>query len=709
MNLIYFVRLLQKQIKWMLFLGLSLAVIVFLLTLNLPREYESEAELNSGVSTSVNLGDIGPARMDFLAVSAKVDNIINTLKSRHTMEEVSVKLLSYHIGLGSDPDERLIKQESIRALKEMFPEETLAKWASLSEEERISSINEWKQVNVTSDDYFRIFVSENSPYGLKTLSKVTAFRIGGSDLIKLTYRWRDPGVAQKSLKLMVEILIANMKGINLQQSRDVVAYFERELAKAADSLEFAEEIMKTFRAENNLLNYYEQTEALSVMKENMEDEYQKEIASLNATKAALVKLERQLEVNRELLKYGRQLLLVKDKLAEVQRQIAIIEVGVNDQKLLETLRKEEAKLENQLKTDLLNRSAFERTTDGVEIGKLLGEWVDASLELDERKARVAVFQERQKYFRDEYKRMTPLGSRLSKIERKIAVKEEYYLEVLHGLNQAVLHKQTLSLSSDSLRSAVDPTYPGKPLPSKRLLLILLSFVLGFILPYLLAFLRDLLDQSIKTKRRAEYFTKKKVIAGFPSKSMLATSLEIDELQLNQKSVNQLLQNIRNERLQGQPVVLNLLSFSENSEKELFSEMLMSALSKENFKHRVFDYSGIEEGLSDNYREYMGISRIIGEESLDVSIVIHPNLLQFNYNPNLLERRALNLYVLNAANIWTVAESSKLQELEDINLTQEAVVLMNVSLYELENIIGEIPKKRSRIRVFLKRLLSFQTR
>ncbi len=709
MNLIYFVRLLQKQIKWMLLLGLSLAVIVFLLTLNLPREYESESELNSGVSTSVNLGDIGPARMDFLAVSAKVDNIINTLKSRHTMEQVSVQLLSYHIGLGADPEERLIRQESIRDLREMFPEETLAKWASLPEDERISSINEWKQVHVTTDNYYNVFVSENSPYGLKTLSKVTAFRIGGSDLIKLTYRWRDPGVAQKTLKLMVEILISNMKGINLQQSRDVVAYFERELGKAADSLEFAEEIMKTFRAENNLLNYYEQTEALSVMKENMEDEYQKEIASLNATKASLVKLERQLEVNRELLKYGRQLLLIKDKLAEVQRQIAIIEVGVNDQKLLETLHKEEAKLENQLKTDLLNRSVFERTTDGVEISKLLGEWVDASLDLDARKARVAVFKERQKYFREEYKRMTPLGSRLNKIERKIAVKEEYYLEVLHGLNQAVLHKQTLSLSSDSLRSAVDPTYPGKPLPSKRLLLILLSFILGFMLPYLLAFLRDLLDQSIKTKRRAEYFTKKKVIAGFPSKSMLATSLEIDELQLNQKSVNQLMQNIRNERLERQPVVLNVLSFSDNSEKELFTEMIMSALSKENFKYRVFDYSGIEEGLEENYQEYMGISRILGEEQLDVSIVIHPNLLQFNYNPNLIERKAINLYVLNSTNIWSAAESSKLDELQEINLSHQAIVLMNVSLYELENIVGEIPKKRSRVRVFLKRLLSFQTR
>ena len=134
--------------------------------------------------------------------------------------------------------------------------------------------------------------------------------------------------------------------------------------------------------------------------------------------------------------------------------------------MLETLRKEEAKLQNQLKTDLLNKSVFERTTDGVDVQKLLESWVDASLALDESKARVAVFDERKRYFEDEYTRMTPLGSQLSKIERKIAVKEEYYLEILHGLNEAVLHKQTLSLSSDGLRTSVEPTYPTKALPSK---------------------------------------------------------------------------------------------------------------------------------------------------------------------------------------------------------------------------------------------------
>ena len=53
---------------------------------------------------------------------------------------------------------------------------------------------------------------------------------------------------------MLDILASKMKDINLNMSRDVVAYFEAELEKAAASLEMAENEMKIFRAEN-LLNF----------------------------------------------------------------------------------------------------------------------------------------------------------------------------------------------------------------------------------------------------------------------------------------------------------------------------------------------------------------------------------------------------------------------------------------------------------------------
>ena len=707
MNAIYFIRLLEKSFRWMIILGFSLAISVFILTINMPREYESEAELNSSVSTSVNLGDIGPAPMDFFSTSSKVDNIINTVKSRQTLNEVSSALLSYHVGLGTEASERIITNSSLSDLEDYFPIELLEEWRSeRNESKRRLAINLWKEENITTENYHRVFESEKSPYGLKSLGKVYIYRIGSSDLMRLTYRWRDSGIAQKTLSLILEVLFDKMKDMNLAMSRDVVAYFEEELEKASKDLSVAEDQMKIFRAENEILNFYEQTEALSVMKENMEDELQKENANFNATKATLVKLERQLQVNKELLRYGRQLLILKDKIAAIQRQIAIVEVGGKNQTLLNRLRKEEAALNMQLKTDLLNRTAFERTTDGVDIEKLLESWVDATLALDASEARLEVFEERKAYFDREYRRMTPLGTQLTKIERKIRVREEYFLEVLHGLNQAVLHKQTLSMSSDGLRVSVPATYPSKPLPSKRLFLVIIGFFIGIALPYLVAFLYDLLDQSIKTKNRAEFFTNKKVIAGFPSKSYRLSNMDVDMSQLYRKSMNQLMQRILDRREKSKSVTINILHFSIHSRKETFIDFLKNALDFEEISYRIDDFSLISEPSMGRYKDYINAKEGTSKERVDVEIVVHPNILEFNYNKSRIQKSAINLYVLNSKSVWRVADTYKLSELNALELKDDHIVLMNVKDYDIENIVGEIPKKRSQIRVFLKRLVDF---
>ena len=707
MNALYFIRLLEKSFRWMIILGFSLAMSVFILTINMPREYESEAELNSSVSTSVNLGDIGPAPMDFFSTSSKVDNIINTVKSRQTLNEVSSALLSYHVGLGTEPSERIITNSSLSDLEDYFPIELLEEWRSeRNESKRRLAINLWKKENITTENYHRVFESENSPYGLKSLGKVYIYRIGSSDLMRLTYRWRDSGIAQKTLSLILEVLFDKMKDMNLAMSRDVVSYFEEELEKASKDLSIAEDQMKIFRAENEILNFYEQTEALSVMKENMEDELQKENANFNATKATLVKLERQLQVNKELLRYGRQLLILKDKIADIQRQIAIVEVGGKNQTLLNRLRKEEVALNMQLKTDLLNTTAFERTTDGVDIEKLLESWVDATLALDASEARLEVFEERKAYFDREYRRMTPLGTQLTKIERKIRVREEYFLEVLHGLNQAVLHKQTLSMSSDGLRVSVPATYPSKPLPSKRLFLVIIGFFIGIALPYIIAFLYDLLDQSIKTKNRAEFFTNKKVIAGFPSKSYRLSNIDVDMSQLYRKSMNQLMQRILDRREKSKSVTINILHFSIHSRKETFIDFLKNALDFEEISFRIDDFSLISEPSMGRYKDYINAKEGTSKERVDVEIVVHPNILEFNYNKSRIQKSAINLYVLNSKSVWRVADTYKLNELNALELKDDHIVLMNVKDYDIENIVGEIPKKRSQIRVFLKRLVDF---
>ena len=109
-------------------------------------------------------------------------------------------------------------------------------------------------------------------------------------------------------------------------------------------------------------------------------------------------------------------------------------------------------------------------------------------------------------------------------------------------------------------------------------------------------------------------------------------------------------------MKGLPVLINLIAFSENSEKETAIDFLSKALDAEDIKHKISDFSGIEEGLKDNYREYINTTNI-WEESVEVSIVLHPNILQYNYNKTLVTRRSINLYILNSRSIWGNAESS----------------------------------------------------
>ena len=163
------------------------------------------------------------------------------------MNDLNSALLSYHLGLGTEASERIITKSSLSDLEDYFSYELLEEWRSeRNESKRRLAINLWKEENITTENYHRVFESENSPYGLKSLGKVQIYRIGSSDLMRLTYRWRDAGIAQKTLSLILEVLFDKMKDMNLAMSRDVVAYFEEELEKASTELAVAEDQMRIF-------------------------------------------------------------------------------------------------------------------------------------------------------------------------------------------------------------------------------------------------------------------------------------------------------------------------------------------------------------------------------------------------------------------------------------------------------------------------------
>ena len=117
---------------------------------------------------------------------------------------------------------------------------------------------------------------------------------------------------------------------------------------------------------------------------------------------------------------------------------------------------------------------------------------------------------------DKFTSLSPVGTTIKRLEREISFNESTYLSILHGLNNATLRKKNLQLSSTSLNVINPPIYPLIAKPTKRNMIIAISFIgtLLFIIGIFL--LIELIDRTIRDKRRGESMLKIKFIGALPA-------------------------------------------------------------------------------------------------------------------------------------------------------------------------------------------------
>ena len=86
-------------------------------------------------------------------------------------------------------------------------------------------------------------------------------------------------------------------------------------------------------------------------------------------------------------------------------------------------------------------------------------------------------------------------------EREIEVAEQEYLEILHGLNLAKLKYQDTQLSSN-LKAVDLPYYPLKPMPSKRIIIIIASIMMCFIILLGTILVMEFFDNTLRNINKA---------------------------------------------------------------------------------------------------------------------------------------------------------------------------------------------------------------
>ncbi|UCE94894.1 MAG: hypothetical protein JSV73_06410, partial [Flavobacteriaceae bacterium] len=255
-----------------------------------------------------------------------------------------------------------------------------------------------------------------------------------------------------------------------------------------------------FNQENNIINYYEQSKAVAIVREDMDVEYNKRRSELAGSEASVKRLEEKLEIQELIQEKNNKILTNKNRLGELNYNIAMLEAkssGNQDSlQSLQELKKQASTLQNDIKSNVDQLYKFQNSVDGVPITKVLPEWVDKVLETEDLKAQLKVMNGQNKEINEQFALYAPAGANLKRIEREIEVAEQEYLEILHGLNLAKLKFQDTQLSSNL--KAVDPPYfPLSPIPSKRKFIVVAIVLVSTILLLGTILFMEFFDDTLK--------------------------------------------------------------------------------------------------------------------------------------------------------------------------------------------------------------------
>jgi uncharacterized protein involved in exopolysaccharide biosynthesis len=717
MNFSQFTRILRKKLKWLILFPSIIAVLVYFLTAKMPKEYVSGTSVYTGIASGFNLANTGEGAIstfDYFAINNAFDNLMVTIHSRQTLEEVSIKLLAKHLML-QEPEISVLSQEGFDVLAKQIPHDERSTLIGKNEAETVDKI--FKELRSGSNNIIEQLVNKTTGfYSIQVInSNLTVERKQASDFVDLSYKASDPGVAVWTVRFLSETFITRFKNLKGSETINVVKWFEARLKEAAADLNYSEDKLKDFGVRNKIINYLEQTKFLAEEKESNETNYYKELSNFEASKKAVARLEDKLESREILLKTNAELNRLRKELGVVNEQLEKAKIFGNPSNTIVPIINKAESLKKEIQLYVLEHFSLNNTIESVPQDNLLNKWLSETLATDESEARLKVHVDRRKEFDRQYVEFSPLGMQMNRLEREIDVAERQYLEILHGLHLAKLRQQNIEMSN-SLQIMDSASFPTNPLPSRRVLLIVIAFLAAFFLLLTYYVTREILDSSIKDTARAEELTGLKLFSALP----LTSSTDLTTARLENTLLDYAVSNLKIE-LENHPDGINnyLITIISNREQEgktyagtnlaeklysleysvlfISNDERMDDVETEDKRYRAIRYDVTSKLFSaKNEQSLLPEFSRVNKDAYNF-IILEVPAMSVNAIPNqLIKNSKLSLLMLDSRRSWVSSDNYMLNLYQKAtNNTNKIMLWLNfVNPENLTNLVGEAPSKSS---------------
>jgi uncharacterized protein involved in exopolysaccharide biosynthesis len=701
--------------------------LVFFLTKDQPKMYDSSTRIYTGIATGSSIVSLEESKLDLFGTRIAFDNFINLIRTKTTIEEVALRLFTKHMLLdGPKPD--IILRKHYAELMEMVPNEVKALIVKNDPEQTYQNLLTYKNTDHTNFIYELIHLDHRHYSSKKILAEIKVARVQSSDMVKISYNSDDPGICANTLELINEVFVRVYSEIKVNQSDAVVSYFQNEIENAEVDLNIAEEQLVEFNKAHNIINYYEQTRHIASEKEHFDLSYT-EIQMKNTAEASVLDLlERKMSANEKRQITSSEMLAVRKKLSDINhklwlntnRNLLNFEKNEKDSINIIVLQKEAEYVEAQLRELLNEQYELNNSKEGVSGHSLLTRWLEKIIAFESSKAQLEVGDQIKKEFEDLFEYYAPLGAKMKRLERKINVAEQKYLSLLESLNKAKLKQQNIELNSN-LKIVSPPFHPIEARASKRKFLLIIAFMIGVVIPAFIILVLEFLDTSIKTIPRAEDFIGKKVLAMFPNLSVKNKHLKLNRIKNKTLDVLTRKLILLKPSQQGNRKAIQILLFSNQSGEgktfvftKIAEKLSQFGLRIQYISHNRLPESDAYEGhsyeVTPAFHSVKGIQalgeNIENKEQFDYTFVEIPGILNNSYPVLLVKESDYSMLVVRANRAWAKADKNSFEDFMSVADDHDSlqVVLNGVEINEMETILGDLPKERSRFRRIMKNVL-----
>lgn len=684
MNLvIQIIRQIGKKWYLWIFIPLLAATIVFYLTGKGNKQYVSESALYLNLPTNKGLS-ITNEEYKQHEISAYVQDLIQLAHSQKSLEYVKLNILKGYL---------MHENDLLNTPESLFP------WTdSTAVLERIDSLlinSEMLNLNEKLDATITIYLRDQGITNQSIRNLFDLYREGSSNYIRLKVNTNDPFTsAYIGNKIIEALLLLNAETNKGRLVADQMV-FEKLMLQAKRELDKMIKKLEDYKIKHNVINLPEHTKAIV-----------NQMVQLEVQKAELVEM---MASKTEGILQIKSKLGIKDEIpVDLSKNARFIELQ-NKMREMQSVKVDSSGLRREITLNQIEAT-------GKELDQLLQEYVK-DVPIDIRKARQELIQLYLNYQVElemsrqliplvdaEIKRLSiyartfaPLESNIGTIEREITTAQETYLILVNKLNLAKTVAQ--GTGTNELVIIDSPSIPLLPIPSKRKLLIIASSILCFIIVIIAIAALEYLDSGIWSARDYKQVFKLEPFSVLPDISY-SDKIRDDKLveYLNIIHVQQI-----------KSIAIKIDCIAQRNDKNV---VLISSLKGEGKKELALKLAiettslgyGSKINLYNEYEEVTEIANPLTEESPVICISILPPTAVYTSWKKWLNSDNIFIWMYHSGRAPLAADSKVLEHiLPFITLP----VLVNVQADYLEDSGAAVIRKRSLVRIWIKRILTLQ--